>query len=320
MKNQPIIGIFLAIYVFTGFMCFAQEAADTLELPASALENESCLHCHGEAKFDMYNSDSSMVLKKHMYKVIDRDLFYNPLSVHREFSCTDCHSSEFKEFPHPLEGRFETPLVCMDCHEGDDAFAKFNFEGIAQEYGASIHHTELGDEFNCWSCHNPHGYILHARSDDNIKDIITYNNNVCLSCHSNVDKFELLTDRELIDIIGNHQWLPNQKVHFENVRCIDCHSKTSDTTLVAHQIQPKDKAVKNCVECHSQNSHLMASLYKFQTIEARSKIGFMNAVILNESYVIGANRNVFLNRASIIIFILTLLGIAVHAIIRMVIK
>lgn len=318
MNTQLKLGILLVFFVLAFLPCMAQEQEQVQDLPEAALENEGCLHCHGEAKFEMYNSDSSMVLKKHMNKVIDRNLFYNPLSVHREFKCIDCHSDEYYEFPHPLDVRFEPPYTCMDCHEGDDDYAKYNFEGIAEEYAASVHHNELGDEFNCWSCHNPHGYILYARSDNNIKDIITHNNNVCLSCHSNIDKFELLTDKDMTDIIGNHQWLPNQKAHFESIRCIDCHSKISDTTLVAHQIQTKDMAVKKCVECHSKNSHLMMSLYKFRAVEARSKTGFLNAVILNDSYVIGANRNVFLNRASIGIFILTIVGISIHVIFRIV--
>jgi hypothetical protein len=296
----------------------AQESTEDMVLPESAEENEACLQCHGEVKFKMYNSDSSEVLLKHNYRVIDRKLFYDTLAVHREFKCTDCHSDEYSEFPHPLDVRFEPPYTCGDCHEGDDDYIQYNFEGIAEEYYESVHHVDLEDEFSCWDCHNPHGYILHARSGDDIKDVVTYDNNVCLSCHSNIDRFELLTDRNLIDIIENHQWLPNQQMHFESVRCIDCHAKPSDTTLVAHHIQPKEEAVKNCVECHQRNSHLMASLYKYRAMETRSQVGFLNAVMLSDSYVIGANRNVFLNRLSIIIFILTIVGIGVHVIFRII--
>lgn len=312
-----LCGLFL-LFLMACFIGTAQEPENITTLPENAQENEACLSCHGDHKYEMYNSDSSMVITKRNYRPIDRDLYYDAKSVHREFKCTDCHSDEYSEFPHPLDIRFEAPYTCMDCHEGDDDYVQFNFEGIAEEYEQSIHHTEMGEGFNCWSCHNPHGYIMHARSDSDLKHVIKHNNNMCLSCHSDIDKFELLSDQSLVDIIGNHQWLPNQQAHFENVRCIDCHTKISDTTLVAHNIQPKEMAIKNCVDCHSQNSHLMASLYKYKSIEARSKTGFLNAVMLNDSYVIGANRNVFLNRASIAIFILTILGIAIHAILRVI--
>ena len=61
----------------------------------------------------------------------------------------------------------------------------------------------------------------------------------------------------------------------------------------------------------------MASLYKYQNIEGRKERGFLNAVILNEAYVIGANRNEYLNLISIILFGLTLAGIIIHTIFRL---
>jgi hypothetical protein len=64
----------------------------------------------------------------------------------------------------------------------------------------------------------------------------------------------------------------------------------------------------------------MATLYKFETVEKRNKLGFFNAAILSDHYIIGANRNYYLNVASLIIFGLTLLGITIHAIIRIMSK
>jgi hypothetical protein len=86
--------------------------------------------------------------------------------------------------------------------------------------------------------------------------------------------------------------------------------------MVAHKILPKEKAVKKCVECHSKNSLLLASLYKYQAKEKREKQGFLNGAILTETYVIGANRNYFLNMASLGIFGLVVIGIFIHAVMR----
>jgi hypothetical protein len=86
--------------------------------------------------------------------------------------------------------------------------------------------------------------------------------------------------------------------------------------LVNHNIQPKAKAVKRCVECHSTNSMLMATLYKYKIKEGRSKTGFFNGVIMNESYVIGANRNYYLGILSLAMFGFVLLGIITHATLR----
>jgi hypothetical protein len=80
---------------------------------------------------------------------------------------------------------------------------------------------------------------------------------------------------------------------------------------------PKEKAVKRCVECHSQNSLLMVSLYKYQAKENRTQAGFLNAIILNNAFVIGANRNVVLNKVSSIVFFATLGLLLLHLVLRM---
>ena len=62
----------------------------------------------------------------------------------------------------------------------------------------------------------------------------------------------------------------------------------------------------------------MASLYKFKVKESRSKSGFYNEVIMNESYVIGANRNYYLGILSLTMFGLVIAGIAIHASLRII--
>ena len=59
----------------------------------------------------------------------------------------------------------------------------------------------------------------------------------------------------------------------------------------------------------------MASLYKFKSKEQRQD-GFFNGVMLNESYVIGANRNEYLNTFSIIIFFFVIGIVGVHILFR----
>jgi hypothetical protein len=165
-------------------------------------------------------------------------------------------------------------------------------------------------------CHNPHTYKISARTKDNIKEVIVYDNNICLSCHADVDKYQLITDMTKPNILEKHEWLPNQLLHFSSVRCIECHTQISDNALVAHLVQSKEKAVKLCVECHSSNSRLKATLYKFQAIEARSKYGFFNASVLDDTYIIGANRNIYLDVASFVIVGMVLFGIVIHSMLR----
>jgi Zn finger protein HypA/HybF involved in hydrogenase expression len=280
--------------------------------------NEKCLKCHGQSKYKYVNPESGSEVTKRMYleTIINRTEFYD--SNHKTFKCTDCHSEDYDTFPHPGRLRMESKYACIDCHGGDETYAKFQFEEIENEFHSSVHATKHSDDFNCWMCHDPHTYKINVRSEEKIKDIVAYDNAICLDCHGDITKYQMLTDKANPNIIQKHEWLPNQALHFKSVRCIECHARTNDSILVAHNVQPKEKAVRRCVECHSTNSILMASLYKYKVQEGRSKTGFYNGVIMNEGYVIGANRNYYLGIISLIMFGLVAAGIIIHASLRII--
>lgn len=289
-----------------------QKAQDTTSFvsPYSA-DNERCLKCHGQGKYEYTNETLGKQIKAMMCseRIVKREEFYR--SNHKGFSCTDCHSDKYTSFPHSGELRMEQKYNCIDCHGGDEKFAQYHFEEIDSEYLQSTHYKLEQDGFSCWKCHNPHSYKINVRNSENIKETILYDNSICLNCHANFDHFQLLTDRKEISILKTHEWLPNQAVHFQNVRCIECHTRINNNILVSHLIRPKEESVRRCNECHSQNSILMATLYKFQSKEQR-RSGFFNGIILNESYVIGANRNEYLNIFSLIILIIVIGVIGVH--------
>lgn len=273
--------------------------------------NNRCFKCHGQEKYEYTNETLGRQVKDIMCseRILHKNEFYS--SNHRSFSCTDCHSEEYAKFPHSGELRMEQKYNCIDCHGGDEKFAKYHFEEIESEYKQSTHFKMEDDGFSCWECHNPHTYKISVRNTYNLKETIAYDNAICLNCHSDYSRFQLLSDKKEINIIQKHEWLPNQASHFANVRCIECHTQINNNILVSHLIKPKDEAVRLCNECHSKNSILMASLYKFESKEQR-RDGFFNGIILNASYVIGANRNEYLNLISLIIFIGVLIVIGVH--------
>lgn len=280
-------------------------------------QNEKCFVCHGAPTYVLEDSVLGSKLKRMCNcRVIKREDFYH--SNHKTFGCTDCHSMEYETFPHSREALLEEYLTCIDCHGGDDTWSQYHFDEISAEYDSSAH-ASLQD-FSCWKCHNPHTYKVNIRNTQNLKMSIAYDNEICLSCHSDYDKFRLYTDQEEINIIEKHDWLPNQQAHIRNVRCIECHAEANDTILVAHKILPANQAVKKCTECHSRNSILMGSLYKYQVKNLRSEAGFLNAVIMNDSFVISANRNKYLDLASIIIFTLSCIGIVIHSLFRIFLK
>jgi hypothetical protein len=283
----------------------------------NAAENESCLKCHGQSKYTYINSESNKTTTKKMYAelIIDRSVFY--VSNHREFKCIDCHSEEYTTFPHKGNLRMESKPNCLDCHGGDEKYAKFHFENIEKEFQESIHSEKHGEDFTCWMCHNPHTYKINARTNENIKQTIAYDNAICLGCHGNLSNYQMLTDKTNPNLLKKHEWLPNQALHFKSVRCIECHTrKMNDSTLVAHKILPKSEAVKKCAECHSSNSVLMAALYKYQLKEVRSAKGFFTSLFTSDSYAIGANRNFYLNMISLIIVGFVFAGILIHTVLR----
>jgi hypothetical protein len=298
---------------------FSQE--DTIQREyIYAADNQLCFNCHGGRTYFYLNEGLGREVKERMnpYFIVDSAEFYQ--SNHWNFSCTDCHSMDYRNFPHAGELRMEVKATCLDCHGGDETYADYHFESIDEEFLKSVHSTKHSEDFTCWMCHNPHSYKINARNTTDVKQTIVYDNNICLSCHADINKYQLISDKDNPNVLEKHEWLPNQALHFTSVRCIECHAEKNDSILVSHNIQTKDKAVKQCVECHSKNSLLMASLYKFQVKETRNKLGFFNAAILNESYIIGANRNYYLNVISIVLFGMVFAGVLIHGLLRIIKK
>lgn len=320
LYNFRSLLLLLLVLILSSFSTFAKEkpqAADTLTYVSPFQEdNERCFKCHGQSWYEYTNESAGRTIKATMCpeRVMDKREFYS--ANHKSFSCTDCHSSDYVKWPHDGALRMEQQYNCLDCHGGDEMYSRFSFEEIDSDYQKSVHFKLEESGFTCWKCHDPHSYKLSIRDAKNVKEAILYDNQICLTCHSDYNQFKLLSDREEINVIDKHDWLPNQQSHFRSVRCIECHTSINDSVLVSHFIVPKEQAVKDCNDCHSKNSLLMASLYKFQSKEQR-KDGFLNGIIMNESYVIGANRNKYLNLLSLVLFGVVFLVIGTHVIFRL---
>jgi len=315
---RGIFILLLLVSISAKAACMSVSQADTVLADTAAFvspyeeDNQRCFTCHGQPRYEYTNETLGKKVRSLMEegRIVRKDEFYR--SNHKSFSCTDCHSAEYVNFPHAGELRMEPKLSCLDCHGGDETY---HFDAIAEEYQQSAHFKLDEEGFSCYSCHDPHTYRISKRTKENLKETIAYDNAICLNCHADFNRFQLLSDREEINIIKQHEWLPNQSAHMAGVRCIECHTQINENLPVAHLIKPKAEAVKRCNECHSQNSMLMASLYKFESKEQR-KDGFFNGIILNQSYVIGANRNEYLNLLSLLIFAGMLAVIGIHVYFR----
>ena len=171
----------------------------------NAKENENCFKCHGQSKYSYENPESKKTVTKKMFAelVMNRDVFY--VSNHREFKCTDCHSEDYGTFPHAGNLRMEAIANCIDCHGGDEKYAKFEFEKIDTAFLASVHSEKHNEDFTCWMCHDAHTYKINARTNEILKETITYDNMICLNCHGDLKNYQLLTDRAKPNILKKHE-------------------------------------------------------------------------------------------------------------------
>lgn len=294
-------------------------------------QDKTCLDCHGSQTFSIFNEWTEREERRLMNPLYILDTVQLGMGVHQSFNCVDCHSMDYETYPHNAELKLEPMMTCIDCHGGDETYASWKFDEIEEEFHKSVHYEIYGDQFSCSKCHSQHYYRATARVSSRLQEIVETNNNMCLSCHDNMSRYQLVSENQNPKLVQVHSWLPNQALHFRRVRCIECHTEVQDSLLVSHNILRKEKATRNCVECHSANSILQASLYKYQNLKSRSDDGenprgffasltSANSDLSNEYYLIGASRIPFLNWIYLFIFFATVAGIAVHAILRIIKK
>jgi len=291
----------------------------SLNLNAQSYQNaeqHQCLKCHSQQSYSFHNSVTDVEMKRLMNPYYILDTVAMVAGVHKQFDCTDCHSSEYATYPHQANLKLEPLNSCLDCHGGDESFATYQFEKIDEEFKKSIHYKISGENFSCTKCHSQHTYKATARTSSNVLEIVDYSNKMCLSCHNDMKRYKMVSGQDKPELVQVHDWLPNQELHFQHVRCIECHTEVIDSLMVSHNILPKDKALRKCVECHSADSRLKASLYKYQNLQKRAGNSDLNTVLANESYVIGSHQSPILKLSSIIIFLLTLVGIVIHSVFR----
>lgn len=279
-------------------------------------QHHQCLKCHSNQTYSFKNEVTNKEVKRLMNPYYILDTVAMSAGVHKGFDCTDCHSSEYQAYPHKSTLKLDPLSTCLDCHGGDEAFASYKFDKIQEEFKKSVHYKVYGDNFSCSKCHSQHTYVATARNSNNVLEIVDFDNKMCLSCHNDMKKYNLVAGHSNPKLVQIHSWLPNQELHFSHVRCIECHTEVIDSLMVSHNILSKDKAVKKCVQCHSSDSKLKASLYKYQNLQKRSEKGFGSAILTNSSYTIGTHQSPILKLLSIAIFLATLVGIIIHSIFR----
>jgi nitrate reductase cytochrome c-type subunit len=275
----------------------------TLQAQDLKKNTNNCLRCHGMKTLSYQDSIAGGIIS----------LYVNPEkyqhSVHKRLTCTECHTNNgYYTFPHAPSVKSEK-LSCLDCHQEGKKFSSFHFKQKEKEFKESIHHKKLKENFDCFSCHNPHDFNT-TRGVRSTSKIIKLDNQICLDCHESNLSTHSLRNGNSENLYAAHNWLPKTKLHWNSVRCIECH--VSPGKELSHTILAKEEALKNCESCHSKNSVLLDKLYTFRAEESRQKKGILAALFHNTPYVVGMSRNPLIDQLSIIIFILTILALSAH--------
>lgn len=291
---------------------FAQDKSATRLTPEQqekvAKVNSECLACHSPAGFE-HPPQEGLDLKALRAFLKDPEAFKG--SDHRQLACTKCHNDGYEDFPHAEDAKDST-TSCPDCH------AKISTI-IEAQFDLSVHAKNLSDTFTCTTCHDPHVMRLATNMTDAHK-IVAQDNHVCLSCHDSDEKFAKFApekqSRPPIDDL--HSWLPNTRLHWKSVRCVECHTAAvPEGQPISHEIFDKEKAEKKCLTCHSANSSLKTRLYRHLITEEQQRLGFANSVILSNSYVLGVTRHPLIDTLILLAFGAMFAGLLVHGLARL---
>lgn len=308
------------IVVFLSTMCLAHWAIgqETVKVPSPELlakirkANDDCLACHTEAGLKN-PPKAELDLRKLQDTLVDGEGYKG--SDHGYMECRQCHGQVYNDYPHAANAS-ETLSPCEECHA-------VKVLKIEKQFEKSVHAKNLKETMACTTCHDVHLMSVAARLKEPQK-IVAQDNKVCLGCHDSDLKFakyapddKLVTGKKQRPAVDDiHDWLPNTRLHWQAVRCIECH--TPSAKVQSHEILDKEKAEKKCVTCHSANSSLNTRLYRHMATEDQNKYGFINTVILSNSYVVGATRHPLLDTILIALVALTVAGVLGHGAIRIV--
>ncbi|TBW33791.1 hypothetical protein EYW49_19525 [Siculibacillus lacustris] len=306
----------LAGVAVSGASAFAAEVKGAAPSDPALVEkirqsNAACYGCHTEQGLKA-PPRADLDLEKLRQLVHDPAQF--DASNHAGMECTVCHGQGYKAFPHAA-GAKQSISECGECHATKALRIETQFE-------ASVHAKNFKEQFTCRTCHDPHAFRVAAKLGDPHK-IVAQDNAMCVGCHNSDLRFALFSasvtpQKVRPDLDTLHAWLPNTRLHWQAVRCIECHTPTSPVKSLgmSHEILGKDKAEKNCVTCHSQETALATRLYRFAAENGTADLGFANAAILDSAYVVGATRNPIVDRTVGVLFGLTVAVLLGHGALR----
>lgn len=268
--------------------------------------NADCLSCHSEQGVKA-PPRQGMDLKLLATLTVDQTRFEH--SDHGKTACKDCHTEAYVPYPHEKNAKAKIK-TCVNCHQNPA-------KTIVPEFNASRHFREHSKQFTCLSCHESHT-MRKASKIGSAHRAAVQDNAVCAKCHDDDARYaKLKPEGKRPDMDKAHAWLPEWSLHLGQVRCVDCHTPAADVGALSHDVQTKDKAVRQCETCHAPATDLRRRLYKdLLRDQPGERGGFANGTLLAEAYVVGANRNSWLDWAALAAVAATAAAVAGRALVR----
>jgi cytochrome b subunit of formate dehydrogenase len=217
------------------FLCAVAAVAS----PALAIDNATCLDCHGDSGMETERGGKTVSL------FVDAKVFAR--SVHKDLDCVMCHAdADVEDLPHPED---LDPVYCGTCH--DDAQLGFDAGSHGQALNRKAPYAP-----RCSDCHGTHD-VLSPRNPDSkaFRMNVPY---LCGGCHREGAPVSRVYDIAEHDIIENY----SQSIHGEGLfkkglivtaTCVDCHSPHMilPNTDPRASISPRNIA-STCMQCHSR--------------------------------------------------------------------
>lgn len=264
---------------------------------ATSVSNEVCQDCHAvpDLRFtDRATGESTLyTIEPATYRG----------SAHGHVACVACHDVGYGEdLPH--EGpAWRARFLCVDCHAALGDLDELDLPARKDELLAGAHGDEGRRRMDCHDCHDPHRFALVRRQEEALGRIAA-SNAICLACHGapGVRSFGY---EALQDAAGTHDHFPHAARHFGRVKCVTCHAPLG--AGAGHDVRPVADSLGDCAACHVRSDPAYGSSYEG---------GAGRGDVIDQVYVIGSTRSVWLDRSSQVGFVLFLGGVLLHGLRR----
>ena len=211
-----------------------------------ALDENSCLSCHGNPDLTISNGEGETVSLYVSEEAVNT-------AAHRFIDCTTCHTSEPHEVATPLT-KLSLAEKCGSCHQYE---YKLHLQSVHGEMLVQGNR----DVATCVDCHSPEG------NPHSVIRVLEYNapaykkniSQTCATCHGNE---ELMADYGIVEKVyesymrsfhGKAMQLGTYEItQLDKAKCTNCHGihDIKSASDPSSPVAGLENLAKTCEQCH----------------------------------------------------------------------